>query len=182
MADFNKLIKTLSSAVSVLSSDDDAGTKLEKEITARDHMYTTLLDDYVTISKYRNIIKEIHKWAFFWLIIIATIVGFLYVGKIIGRFIALEKSNELLESIPILITSLVSLISAIIVIPATITKFLFNTKEDDNITSVITHTQEHDSAGIKLLKHRFSKQQQQTENNIPNSEASNTKFSSSDTV
>ena len=38
-----------------------------------------------------------------------------------------------------------------------ITKFLINTKEDDNITQLINHTQEHDAAGIDKLKDKFSK-------------------------
>ena len=181
MENFEKILNSLSSAISILDSDGDAGSKLEREITARDHMYTTLLYDYVTISRRRNIAKEIHKWIFFWLIVLASVVGFVYIGKIVGRFMALKESEELLASIPVLITSLVSLISTIIVIPATITKFLFNTKEDDNITSVITHTQEHDAAGIKLLKHRFAKQQKQvTSASNPNGTVINT--SNSDTI
>ena len=55
--DFSKILKSISSAISILKSDDDSGAKLEKEITLRDNMYTILLKDYVRISRYRNIIK-----------------------------------------------------------------------------------------------------------------------------
>lgn len=158
--DFSKILKSISSAISILKSDDDSGAKLEKEITLRDNMYTILLKDYVRISRYRNIIKEIHKWVFFWLIITASIVGLVYIGKIVVRFLEIENTNELVKSIPVLITAIVSFISTIIIIPATITKFLFNTKEDENITSVIVHTQEHDTTGITLLKNRFEKQRE----------------------
>lgn len=35
----------------------------------------------------------------------------------------------------------------IIAIPIAITKYLFSTKEDENITNIILHTQRHDSSG-----------------------------------
>ena len=94
------------------------------------------------------------------MIITASIVGLVYIGKIVVRFLEIENTNELVKSIPVLITAIVSFISTIIIIPATITKFLFNTKEDENITSVIVHTQEHDTTGITLLKNRFEKQRE----------------------
>lgn len=54
-----------------------------------------------------------------------------------------------------LISSSVSLISIIISIPIIITKYLFNSKEDDNITTIISKTQEHDSLQMNLLSSRF---------------------------
>ena len=54
-----------------------------------------------------------------------------------------------------IITALISFISTIIVVPLTIAKFLFNAKEDDNITTLIKHTQEHDVSGINIFKGRF---------------------------
>lgn len=53
----------------------------------------------------------------------------------------------MVESLPLLVTSMVGFVSAIITIPVTITKYLFSTKEDENITQIILHTQEHDTSG-----------------------------------
>ena len=44
---------------------------------------------------------------------------------------------------------MVGFVSAIITIPTTITKYLFSTTEDENITEIILHTQEHDVNGRK---------------------------------
>ena len=44
---------------------------------------------------------------------------------------------------------MVGFVSAIITIPTTITKYLFSTSEDENITQIILHTQEHDVSGRK---------------------------------
>lgn len=42
---------------------------------------------------------------------------------------------------------MVGFVSAIITIPVTITKYLFSTEEDKNITQIILHTQDHDTTG-----------------------------------
>ena len=55
-------------------------------------------------------------------------------------------------------TSIVAFISTVIVVPITITRFLFNTREDDNITKLIAHTQDHDSAWKDFLSDRFNTQ------------------------
>lgn len=48
-----------------LESDIDSVESVEKEIVKRDQKYTELLESYVSITKIRNRIKEIHKWLFF---------------------------------------------------------------------------------------------------------------------
>ncbi|MBE6590359.1 MAG: hypothetical protein E7643_09305 [Ruminococcaceae bacterium] len=72
------------------------------------------------------------------------------------RIISLEDNNQFLQALPLVITALVSLLSAIIGVPITVTRFLFNSKEDDNITNTIHHTQDHDFGEITLLQERYT--------------------------
>lgn len=158
MNNFKRMLRLLDLDISdlVLSDNDlDPGKHLEQQITKRDRQYTKLLSDYIKITKIRNIIKEIHKWLFFWLIIIACIFGIRYVYIILSQILSSKDTDFIIKAIPAIIASLLSFVSTVIAVPMAITKFLFNTKEDDNITSIITHTQDHDSAGISTLKARF---------------------------
>ena len=78
-----------------------------------------------------------------------------FVGKTICKILSSDDYEIIIQSIPIIIAAFVSCITAVIAIPLAITNFLFNTKEDDNIVSIIQHMQDHDLAGITLLKERF---------------------------
>ena len=138
-------------------SDTDSGKKLEGEIVKRDENYTKLLDNYLFITKIRNSVKEIHKWLFFWIIISLCAAITILIYKTIGRILSLEDYSLIIESMPILVTALISFATTAIAIPLAITNFLFNTKEDDNIAEIIQHMQDHDMASITLFKERFSK-------------------------
>lgn len=138
-----------------IGSDVDHGRRLQDEISNRDGYYSELLKNYKSITKARNCLKEIHKWIFFWAVMIASAVGIIIIGKILYKIISSDDIQLIVDSIPLMITALVSFMSTVIVVPATIAKFLFNTNEDDNITKLIQHTQEHDSTGMQFLKERF---------------------------
>lgn len=155
--DFEKLLKSLIiPATSILKTDnDDPGTKIEKEITYRAHLYSDLLNNYVSTTTSRNRHKETHKWIFFWCVMAVFVVCLVFICIVTKRFLSIKNEELLVNSIPVLVTAFVSLISTIIILPSTIAKFLFNTKEDEYITSVIVHTQEHDAEGMTLLKNRF---------------------------
>ncbi len=137
------------------NSDKDSGKSLERQIVKRDKKYTELLDNYLSITKTRNSVKEVHKWFFFWLVIISCGIVIYLVYKTINKILSSNDYNVIIQSIPIFITALVSCITAVIAIPLAITNFLFNTKEDDNIAGIIQHMQDHDMASITLLKERF---------------------------
>lgn len=76
------------------------------------------------------------------------------------------------NAIPLLITAIVGFVSAIISIPLTITKYLFSTKEDEYITNIILHTQEHDTSGrqwtLDYTRNDQGTENQQISNNINN--------------
>ncbi len=167
MGSYNEVLKEFQknffSTFAGLNSDNDSGKSLEDEIVKRDKKYTELLQNYLSITKIRNTVKEIHKWIFFWLVIIACGVVIYLVCKTLNHLLASEDYSVILQSIPIFITAIVSCVTAVIAIPLAITNFLFNTKEDDNIAGIIQHMQEHDMAGITLLKERFGKNKSRKE-------------------
>ena len=138
-----------------IESDDDPGGIIGSQLEERGKVYTKLIDDYAGITKIRNISKEIHKWVFFWLIVLVGAIVVSEGCKIIQRVLTIEDVNKFIEATPIIITVFATLLSSIIGIPLTITKFLFNEKEDENITKTIYHTQKHDFKEINLLRYRY---------------------------
>ncbi|MBQ7919328.1 MAG: hypothetical protein IJ324_05250 [Lachnospiraceae bacterium] len=130
------------------TEDDKTFRKNTKEqITDRDKKYTELLSHFVWITKIRNVLKEIFKWSFYLVVIGSILVLIVVVYKLFNRYISSANMEQLLESTPLLITAMVGFVSTIITIPVTITKYLFSTEEDKNITEIILHTQEHDTSG-----------------------------------
>lgn len=117
------------------------------EISHRDEQYTELLVHFVHITKIRNCLKEIFKWTFYLAVIISMLSLILIINKVFNKFISHASIQQLIEAIPLFITSIVGFVSVIIAIPIAITKYLFSTKEDKNITDIILHTQEHDTTG-----------------------------------
>lgn len=129
--------------------DDTFRNKAKGQISQRDEKYTDLLDHFVKITKWRNVLKEIFKWSFYVAIIVAMIIMAIIVYRLYSKLFSEADIDQIISSIPLLITSLVSFVSTIIAIPLTITKYLFSTKEDENITEIILHTQKHDTSGRK---------------------------------
>ena len=153
-------------------SDEDVSDSLTTQIAERDMYYTDLLKDHMRLTKIRGNCKEFHKWTFFWILVVACGVGIYYISRVFKAVFSVDDVNVIIDSIPIIITALVSLISTIIAVPVTIAKFLFNTKEDDNITTLIQHTQDHDSSGINLFKERFLNKVNKSEATVINSDES----------
>lgn len=120
---------------------------VETQIMQRDIQYTKLLKHFVKISKTRNIIRECAKWITSICILIASGVLLYVFWMIIDRIINLKDIEQILDSIPLLITSIVSFVFVVIAVPLTMLKYLFSNKEDKNITEIILHTQEHDTSG-----------------------------------
>ena len=130
-------------------TEDDGAFRehVTQEITNRDEQYTNLLKHFVRITSIRNYLKEIFKWSFYLAVIGA--IGYLIfiVNKLFNVFIEKATIEQLIEAIPLFITSIVGFVSVIIAIPLAITQYLFSTAEDDNITDIIRHTQQHDTVG-----------------------------------
>lgn len=118
-----------------------------KQITERDAQYTDLLSHFVKITKVRNKLKEFFKWSFYLVTMGSIIALTIIIYLLFKKYTSSANIQQLIDSMPLLITSMVGFVSAIIAIPVTITKYLFSTKEDENITQIILHTQEHDVNG-----------------------------------
>lgn len=131
-----------------ISEDDNTfRQKTTEQITNRDEKYSELLSHFVDITKVRNRLKEFFKWTFYLTIIIAMVVLIRIVYNIFSLYTSSADIDKTLESMPLLITAMVGFVSTIITIPVAITKYLFSTKEDENITQIILHTQDHDVSG-----------------------------------
>lgn len=132
------------------SGDDKIFRKDTKiEISNRDKQYTNLLSHFVKVTKWRNWLKEVFKWTFYIAIIVSIGVFVYMTNSLFDLYVKKAKIEQVIESLPLLITSIVGFVSVIITIPVTITKYLFSTKEDENITKLILHTQKHDTSGRK---------------------------------
>lgn len=151
------VLKTIFEMLKADSQGDDSNDRSEddklfrtnttKEITNRDSQYTELLKHFVSITILRNRLKEFFKWTFYLVIIISIIVLVVITYRLFNRILSISEVEKIMEAIPLLITTMVGFVSTIITIPVTITKYLFSTKEDQNITQIILHTQDHDTSG-----------------------------------
>ena len=145
---YKKLFEILNEDENPKGEDDQIFRRNTKtQITNRDKEYTKLLSHFVNVTRARNILKEIFKWSFYLMLIIALGVLVFITYSLFNKYLSSATIEQISESLPLLITSIVGFVSAIITIPATITKYLFSTTEDENITQIILHTQEHDVSG-----------------------------------
>lgn len=153
MQDYNNINDLILKAIDrvFIESDDDLEEILKKQLGKRGVIYTQLLENYAKTTKWRNRFKEFHKWTFFWLVAFAGGVIVYYICRIMNKILDSKSIDEFIKTVPVIITAFVSLLSTVIGIPMTITKFLFNAKEDDNITDTIHHTQDHDNEEASFL-------------------------------
>lgn len=130
-------------------SEDDKKfrKKTSEEIADRDEQYTNLLKHFVCLTRIRNYIKEFFKWTFYLTVIICMFGVGIVTYSLFKKYLSSASIDQITEAIPLLLTSLGGFISIVIVIPTTITKYLFSTEEDKNITEIISHTQNHDLNG-----------------------------------
>lgn len=146
---YELLIKALSDDNSSNNTEDDITfrKKTTEQISTRDAEYSKLLQHFVEITRIRNKLKEIFKWSFYFIVISAIFALIIIVYRLFNKYVSSANIEQILESSPLLITAMVGFVSTIITIPVTITKYLFSTDEDKNITQIILHTQEHDTSG-----------------------------------
>lgn len=130
--------------------DNNFETISRKNISERDEAYTDLLKHFVTITKIRNKAKEIHKWVYFWLIMIFMMSFIRFTFLLINK-VDFSNTNDI-SNLVMVITTIVSFASVMISVPLIITKYLFSSKEDKRIAKIILHTQKHDIDGKKFLK------------------------------
>ena len=74
-----------------INSDEDPGNVLGSQLEDRGKIYTTLLDNYSTITHARNILKEIHKWLFFWGVAAVGVTVTILGSQIVQKVLAIEN-------------------------------------------------------------------------------------------
>lgn len=176
------ILDTVNGENAITNSNDDRifRTNTKEQITLRDSKYTELLTHFINVTRTRNILKEIFKWMFLFSIIFSMVVLVHVVLKLFNKYFSVAEVEQIIQSIPLLTTAMVGFVSTIITIPVTITKYLFNTEEDKNITSIIKHTQKHDVSGRawateykKLVENNLSVQNVKSQPNIPSYDEEN---------
>lgn len=150
---YGRLIKEiLDLDKSDIDDDNEFDTESRKHILERDEYYSDLLKHFVTITKERNKAKEKNKWIYFWVIMTSLVALDLMIISVVIVLLIKCNAEQLIDSIPVFVTAIAGFVSSIIAIPLAITKYLFSTKEDKYITEIISHTQEHDLSGRRILK------------------------------
>ncbi|GFH96393.1 hypothetical protein IMSAGC003_02949 [Lachnospiraceae bacterium] len=108
--------------------------------------YTTLLKAYVKDFKKNSKNKRKNKEDLFkiakklliWTPIVSGFFILLTLGCLVFNLISV------VETLPILFTSLTSLLGTFMVVPQMITKYLFNKKEEENLAAIISKIQKYD--------------------------------------
>lgn len=139
-------------------SDTDPGKNIQTQIVERDEKYTDLLTTYLEVTEWRLRTKEIYKLFFLLCVGAACNSGLKVCYQVVNRLLAEKDIQVVLDGIPALLAALTAFVATVIVVPHTIAQFLFDTKEDDNITAIIKHTQKHDSSTINLFKAQFTQE------------------------
>lgn len=147
------LIKEDTSSVNEQSADlkdctlvkkvEEERSRNGKEYDQRNHLYSELLEKY--ISSYENKAKcnKIYKLVFF----IISLVVFLGIiaASFISFFIVVNKLNPSLTDFSVVFGAASSVISSIIILPKIIAEHLFPTNEDENMIDMVKNMQVNDS-------------------------------------
>lgn len=167
--DYSNIVRSFQNLIKQnILEDEDFDNASQKEILERDKQYTSLLKHYVTTTEKRNESKETYKWCYFKIIIGLLILLNTSIFATIIVVLIKCTGEQLVSFVPVFIASFTAFASSVIAIPLAITKYLFSKEEDKFMTDIISHTQEHDLSGKKLLKAFVDKvgSEQKEANNI----------------
>ena len=154
---FKSLINQLAAAIVNFSHDttEKSSKPHSVEILKHSQNYSNLLDIYVDSARQNMIMKKCFKIIFFIVTmcsLVAVVIFFFitlgYAFKSFNKFEDLNGVNleAVLSILTVVIPAISSLIVAFIKIPEIIAQYLFNTKEDDNMNSIIKNIQDYDTA------------------------------------
>lgn len=128
-------------------SDDALRISDTSSLSEHNELYTILLKTYVEDFKdnasYKKVNKQklftISKNLLFWIPFITLVFMFSTL------FLMAFDKIAIVEALPELITSMVTLLGTFMVIPKIITKYLFNKEEEKYLAEIIGKIQEYDS-------------------------------------
>jgi hypothetical protein len=141
----------------LLNRDESAVEKKsssnEEHLNDREKIYTEFLEICNKLFMKRGHQKEKHKWIYFWFVIVFSTL--LVIASLVISFVLLASADRI-HYIPILITSLVSLLGVVIGVPMLITKYLFDPEEDAKIVTSALEIHKSDIENRKLIADRES--------------------------
>lgn len=161
----DSLIKSLISRLSLAANNTDDIYFEEKhkphsvEILKHSKNYSKLLDFYVASANENIKMKKWFKIIFFIVTMLSLIaIVYLFFKTFRYTFNSFDKFDSLnevtLEAILSVVTIVVPAISSLIVafvkIPEIIAEYLFNTKEDENMSVIIKNIQDYDKAMFEM--------------------------------
>lgn len=136
-------LKKLDPKAMSLKSDENLDSVNSHELNERDKCYTELLSKFVDIYDKNQDEKYKRKWRFYSIIIITfTLLILLIIAGVI--IITLNYHDDKITILATYITSFAGVFSALIALPNTIAKYLFNPKEDEVISNVVIEMQKQD--------------------------------------
>lgn len=129
------------------------GSMDNSEYKVHTQKYTDLLSNYVAHTESSNEIKNAYKKIFFWTILgIMFVLTFLFVSSISNAFDLIEKLSKdktaqignVAGIITAVISSFVTMLASLFKLPKIIAEYLFNPKEDKNMSTIVGQIQQYD--------------------------------------
>lgn len=114
-----------------------------KEYDRRDNLYSDLLEEYINAYKKKTKRNRKLKLAFFFIVVFTFCV--IILGSVASLIIVSIVGQSIAATVSVITGSVISIISAIIVLPKIIAEYLFPTDEEQNMNEMIKNMQENDS-------------------------------------
>ena len=126
--------------------DEELAQTNKIALSAHSEQYTKLLQVYVSNFEKNVAEKQKNRKALFWIaiILLVSIPRIIVIYLIITWLCIVVGKIDVLESIPSLLTVLVTFVGTYMTIPKMITKYLFNKKEEEHLATIIQKTQDYD--------------------------------------
>ena len=144
--EYNKICKNTLKHNSIDDLDllSDGQLNEQQELDERNHLYSSLLKSYVMEYTINQNKKNRRKWQFYHIVTISFVVFLLLLvamSVVVTIYFNKEKDAVLISYF----TSFLGIFSTLAIMPHTIVKYLFNPKEDEIISKLVTDMQAHDN-------------------------------------
>lgn len=149
--DISGILEQINRNGSKVNKDSDPVKRITNGLAEREEQYTKLTSNYVKINYSRFLLKEIHKWVFFW-VMLAALVAMTIIFIFIAKKIIVADVDIMVKSIPLLLGAFASFLSTVIAIPLLIGQYLFNKTEDSDMGKIVAAMQQYDRKGQELFE------------------------------
>lgn len=145
-------INLLSTRVERMELDFQLGNSDKRNLKRHNKLYTKILKQYVNNFRETSRIKKKYKKGIIDILLIMMIgipiVVFVFLYYLMENFPGQDNLPALVSGS---LTAIVSLVTAFVAIPKIIIGYLFNEKEEENMTAIIKNIQDYDKQ-IRLNK------------------------------